>query len=218
MPRLTVESQIRQEFGKNANRRLRAAGRVPGIVYGRNMEPVAVSVDPKDLDRILLSDTGRNTIFKLKYQDQERVVLIRAHQRDPVGEEFLHADFMAVSMDRTMVFDVPVEIVGTAAGVTMHGGILDLVVREIHLECLPGNLPDHIRADVTDLQIGDSVRVEQLDVDADKVKILSDPDLTVLTIAAPSVETADDEIMPEDETAEPEIAGEGQLEGSQPAE
>ncbi len=218
MPRLTVESQIRQEFGKNANRRLRAAGRVPGIVYGRNMEPVAVSVDPKDLDRILLSDTGHNTIFTLNYQDQERDVLIRAHQRDPVGEEFLHADFMAVSMDRTMAFDVPVEIVGTAEGVKMHGGILDLVVREIHLECLPGNLPDHIRVDVTDLQIGDSVRVEQLDLDADKVKILSDPDLTILTIAAPSVETADDQIMLEDETAEPEMAGGDQVEGSQPAE
>jgi large subunit ribosomal protein L25 len=182
------------------------------------MEPVAVSVDPKDLDRILLSDTGHNTIFTLNYQDQERDVLIRAHQRDPVGDEFLHADFMAVSMDRTMAFDVPVEIVGTADGVKMYGGILDLVVREIHLECLPGNLPDHIRVDVTDLQIGDSVRVEQLDVDADKVKILSDPDLTILTIAAPSVETADDEIMLEDETAEPEMAGGDQLEGSQPAE
>ena len=218
MPRLTVESQIRQEFGKNANRRLRAAGRVPGIVYGRNTEPVAVSVDPKDLDRILLSDTGHNTIFTLKYQDQERNVLIRAHQRDPVGEEFLHADFMAVSMDRTMVFDVPVEIVGTAAGVKMHGGILDIVVREIHLECLPGNLPDHIRVDVTDLEIGDSVRVEQLDADTENVTILSDPDLTVLTIAAPSVETDAEEVMLEDETAEPEIAGEGQLEGSQPAE
>ena len=218
MPGLTVESQIRQEFGKNANRRLRAAGRVPGIVYGRNMEPVAVSVDPKDLDRILFSDTGHNTIFTLKYQDQERNVLIRAHQRDPVGEEFLHADFMAVSMDRTMIFDVPVEIVGTAAGVKMYGGILDIVVREIHLECLPGNLPDHIRVDVTDLEIGDSIRVEQLDVDTDNVTILSDPDLTILTIAAPSVEAEAEETLLEDETAEPEIAGEGQLEGSQPAE
>lgn len=218
MPRLTMESQIRQELGKNANRRLRAAGRVPGIVYGRNMEPVAISVDPQDLDRILFSDTGHNTIFTLKYQDQERNVMIRAHQRDPVGEEFLHADFMAVSMDRTMVFDVPVEIVGTAAGVKMYGGILDIVVREIQLECLPGNLPDHIRVNVTDLEIGDSVRVEQLDVDADNVTILSDPNLTILTIAAPSVETDADEIMLEDETAEPEIAGEGQLEGSQPAE
>ena len=218
MPRLTVDSQIRQEFGKNANRRLRAAGRMPGVVYGRNVEAVAVSVDPKDLDRILISNTGHNTIFTLKYQDQQRNVLIREHQRDPVGEELIHADFMAISMDRTMVFDVPVEIMGTAAGVRLDGGILDLVVREIQLECLPGSLPDHIRVDVTDLEIGDSVRVEQLDVDSDKVKMLSDPDLTVLTIAAPSVETADDEIMPEDETAEPEIAGEGQLEGSQPAE
>ena len=218
MPRLTVESQIRQEFGKNANRRLRAAGRVPGIVYGRNVEPVAVSVDPKDLDRILLSDTGHNTIFTLKYQDQESDVLIRAHQRDPVGDNLLHADFMAVSMDRSMVFDVPVATVGTAAGVKMYGGILDLVLREIHLECLPGDLPDHIRIDVTDLQIGDSVRVEQLDVDADKVTILSDPDLTILTIAAPSVEADAAEIMLEDETAESETAGGGQQEGSQPAE
>lgn len=218
MPRLTVDSQIRRKFGKNANRRLRAAGRVPGIVYGRKVAPVAVSVDPKDLDRILHSETGHNTIFRLKYHDQETNVLIRELQRDPVGEELLHADFLAVSMDRTMVFDVPVETLGTAAGVKMYGGILDLVVREIHLECLPGDLPDHIRVDVTDLQIGDSVRVEQLDVDTDKVKILSDPDLTVLTIAAPSVETEAEEIMLEDEAVEPEIAGGGQTEGSQPAE
>lgn len=217
MPRLTVQSQIRHEFGKNANRRLRASGRVPGIVYGRKMEPVAVSVDPKDLDRILFSATGHNTIFTLKYQDQAQDVLIRDYQRDPVGDEFLHADFMAVSMDRTMVFDVRVEIVGTAAGVTMHGGILDLVVREIQMECLPGDLPDHIRVDVTDLEIGDSVRVEQVEVDTERVKILSDPDLTILTIAAPSVEADADEIMLEDETAEPEIVGEGQPDGSQPA-
>ena len=217
MPRITVQSQIRHEFGKNANRRLRAAGRVPGIVYGRNVEPVAVSVEPKDLDRILFSDTGHNTIFTLKYRDQEQQVLIREYQRDPVGDEFLHADFMAVSMDRTMVFDVPVETVGTAEGVKMYGGILDLVVREIHLECLPGDLPDHIRVDVSDLEIGDSVRVEQLDVDTDRVKILSDPDLTILTIAAPSVEADADEIMLEDETGEPEIVGEGQPDGSQPS-
>jgi large subunit ribosomal protein L25 len=218
MLRLTVESQIRQEFGKNANRRLRAAGRVPGIVYGRNLSPVAVSVDPKDLDRILHSDTGHNTIFTLKYEDQATDVLIRELQRDPVGEELLHADFIAVSMDRTMIFDVPVEIVGTAAGVKMYGGILDLVLREIHLECLPGNLPDHIRIDVTDLEIGDSVRVEQLEVDTDKVTILSDPDLTILTIAAPLVETSEDQIMLDKEAAEPEIAGGGQPEGSQPGE
>ena len=218
MSRLTVESQIRQEFGKNANRRLRATGKVPGIVYGRNVEPVAIAVDSKDLDRILLSDTGHNTIFKLKYRDQERNVLIREHQRDPVGDELLHADFIAVSMDRTMIFDVPVETVGTATGVKMYGGILDLVLREIHLECLPGDLPDHIRVDVTDLEIGDSVRVEQLDVDTDKVKILSDPDLTILTIAAPSVEADAEEMMLEDESAEPEVAGEGQPEGSQPTE
>ena len=218
MLRLTVESQIRQEFGKNANRRLRAAGWVPGIVYGRKLSPVAVSVDPKDLDRILHSDTGHNTIFTLKYEDQATDVLIRELQRDPVGEELLHADFIAVSMDRTMIFDVPVEIVGTAAGVKMYGGILDLVLREIHLECLPGNLPDHIRIDVTDLEIGDSVRVEQLEVDTDKVTILSDPDLTILTIAAPLVETSEDQIMLDEEAAEPEIAGGGQPEGSQPGE
>lgn len=218
MPRLTVESQIRRKFGKNANRRLRAAGRVPGIVYGRNVAPVAVSVDPKDLDRILHSDTGHNTIFRLKYQDQEKDVLIRELQRDPVGEELLHADFIAVSMDRTMIFDVPVEIVGTAAGVKMYGGILDLVVREIHLECLPGDLPDHIRVDVTDLQIGDSVRVEQLNVDEEKVRVLFDPDLTILTVAAPLVEAAEEETMLEEEPAEAEVAGGGQSEGSQPGE
>jgi large subunit ribosomal protein L25 len=218
MPQVTIESQIRREFGKNSNRRLRASGRVPGVVYGRSVEPVAVSVDPKDLDRILHSYTGHNTIFTLKYQDRKSNVMIREIQRDPVGEEFLHADFLAVSMDRTMAFDVPVETVGTPEGVKLHGGILDLVVREIHLECLPGDLPDHIRIDVEDLQIGDSVRVEQLDVDAEKVKVLSDPDLTVLTIAAPSVETDEEQIVMEDEAADSETLGEDQPDAGQSTE
>ena len=211
MAQLAVESRIRSDFGKNANRRLRAAGRVPGIVYGRGAEPVAVSVDPKDLERILLSETGHNTIFKLKVKDEEKDVLIRECQRDPVREGILHADFVAVSMDQTMSFDVPIEIMGIPAGVRLQGGILDLVLREIHLECLPGDLPDHLRFDVTDLEIGDSVRIEQLEVDEAKVKILSDPDLTVLTIGAPAVEEEEEEEeeLAEGEVAEPEVMTKG---------
>ena len=213
MAELTVDAEIRQEFGKNANRRMRAGGRVPGIVYGRGLDSVAVSVDPKDLERILHSEAGHNTIFKLTFEGNAKDVLIRDYQVDPVREEFLHADFQTVIMDQLMTFQVPVEAVGTAEGVKLYGGVLDTVLREIELECLPTDLPDHIRIEVDHLGVGDALRVADLEVDESKIQVLSDPGQVVFNVIPPVVEeeeVAEEEVV--DEEAEAEVIGKGKAE------
>jgi large subunit ribosomal protein L25 len=215
MAELTVDAQIRQEFGKNANRRTRAAGRVPAIVYGRGLESVAVSVDPKDLERILHSGAGHNTIFTLTFEGNAKNVLIRDYQLDPVNEKFLHADFHTVIMDQLMTFQVPVEAVGTAEGVRLYGGVLDTVLREIELECLPTDLPDHIRVDVEHLEIGDSLRVGDLEVDESKIQVLSDPGQVVFNLIPPvaeEVEEVEEEEVEEEGEGEPEVISKGKAE------
>jgi large subunit ribosomal protein L25 len=214
MADLTVDAEIRQEFGKNANRRMRANGRVPAIVYGRGLDSVAVSVDPKDLERILHSEAGHNTIFKLAFEGDAKDVLIRDYQVDPVREEFLHADFQTVIMDQVMTFQVPVEAVGIAEGVRLYDGVVDTVLREIELECLPTDLPDHIRVDVNDLGIGDSLRVADVEVDESKIQVLSDPGQVVFNVIPPAVEEEPEEVEEEvvDQEAEPEVIGKGKAE------
>ena len=219
MAELTVDAEIRQEFGKNANRRARASGRVPGIVYGRGLDSVAVSVDPKDLERILHSEAGHNTIFKLIFEGDAKNVLIRDYQVDSVKEEFLHADFQTVIMDQLMTFQVPVEAVGTAEGVKLYDGVLDTVLREIELECLPTDLPDHIRVDVDHLGVGDSLRVGDVEVDESKIQVLSDPEQVVFNVIPPVVEE-EPEVEEEavEEEVEPEVISKGKAEEEEEAD
>jgi large subunit ribosomal protein L25 len=204
MAEIVVSAEKRRELGKNANRRIRSLGKIPAVVYGRGVEATAISVDPRDVHRILHSETGHNTIFKLRVDSDATDVLIKDYQLDPVRDSLLHADFQVISMDRKMTFEVPIQAVGTASGVKT-GGILDTVLREIQVECLPGDVPDHIRVDVTELDIGDSVRVAELQVETSRVNMISEPDLVVLTVVAPHVE-AEPEVE-EEEVAEPELVG-----------
>lgn len=209
MAEVTVDAEIRQEFGKNANRRTRASGRIPAIVYGSGLDSIAVSVDPKDLERILRTGAGHNTIFKLTFEGNAKNVLIRDFQVDPVTEEFLHADFHTVIMDQLMTFQVPVEAVGIAEGVKLYGGVLDTVLREIELECLPTDLPDHIRVDVNHLGVGDSLRVGDVEFDESKIQVLSDSGQVVFNVIPPAVEEEAEEEEVVEEEAEPEVLKKG---------
>ncbi len=206
---VVVEATRRNEFGKNSNRRLRTTGRIPGVIYGRGLDPVPVTVDPRDVSRILHSDTGRNTIFKLNIEGTARDVLIRDFQLDPVRDSLVHADFQAIAMDQTMTFQVPVEMVGEAKGVKAAGGTLDLVMRTIEVECLPGDVPQSVTIQVDELEIGDAVRVRQLKVDETIIKILSEPDLVLLTVSAPVIEEAPPAPVAEGEAVEPEVIKKG---------
>ncbi len=211
MAQLTVQAEERQETGKGANRRLRTQGKIPAVIYGQGLETLSVSVNAQDVDLILHSEAGHNTIFQLQVSGNFTDVLIKDYQLDPVKGSLLHADFQAVALDQKMTFAVPVQVVGTAQGVTA-GGVLDQVLREIEVECLPTEVPDHIPLDVTELEIGDSVRVEALQLDSPKISLLSAPDLVILSIVPPQVEEEVEEIVEEEELEEPELIKKGKAE------
>ncbi len=211
MAQLTVQAEERQKTGKGANRRLRMQGRLPAVVYGQGLETLSVSVNAQDVDLILHSEAGHNTIFQLQVSGKLTDVLIKDYQLDPVKGSLLHADFQAVALDQKMTFAVPVQVEGTAQGV-IAGGVLDQVLREIEVECLPTEVPDHIPLDVTELEIGDSVRVEALQLDSPKISLLSAPDLVILSIVPPQVEEEVEEIVEEEELEEPELIKKGKAE------
>lgn len=211
MAQLTVQAEERQETGKGANRRLRMQGKLPAVIYGQGLETLSVSVNAQDVDLILHSEAGHNTIFQLQVSGKLTTVLIKDYQLDPVKGSLLHADFQAVALDQKMTFAVPIQIVGTAEGV-IAGGVLDQVLREIEVECLPTEVPDHIPLDVTELEIGDSVRVEALQLDSPKLRLLSAPDLVILSVVPPHVEEVVEEIVEEEELEEPELIKKGKAE------
>ena len=189
MKELVIEVKPREHLGKNASRRLRHQGLIPGILYGAKKDPVAVVVDPKRLLEIIHSESGVNTIFQLGLaeKDARRHVMIKGYQVDPVKGSLLHADFLRIQMDEVIEVDVPVQVTGEAAGVKLDGGILDHVTRQVRVASLPADIPDHITIDVSPLKIGDALRVSDLPK-SDKYHVLSDPDLTLVVVSPPAKE------------------------------
>lgn len=182
-----LDATPRESRGKNSNRRIRGDGQIPAVVYGKKISPIAVTVDPRRIMAILHSESGRNTIFKLNLNKEQLDVLIQDFQMDPIRGDLLHADFQAIAMDEKRVFEVPVEPVGEPVGVSQQGGMLDMVLREIEVECLPGNVPDHIPVEVGHLEIGDSLRVGDLKIESQDFEILADEDLVLLTVVMPKL-------------------------------
>lgn len=186
-----VEAQPRPDAsrGKNEARRLRASGRVPGVLYGAKKQTVAVSLDPKQISRILQSETGHNTIFELQVDGEKARVMIVDWQYDPMYGKLLHIDLKRIAMDEKIKVKVPIHLIGEAEGVKQQGGILDQVLREVELECLPGDIPSHIDADVTKLVFGTVLRVSDLQ-HGGKLKFLTDAGQTVAHITAVKEEAA----------------------------
>jgi large subunit ribosomal protein L25 len=207
---LTVER--RSTRGKNEARRTRAAKRIPAVVYGAGKETGPITVDTRSLADAFRGGAGENAIFLLKLQgsDQSRHAMIKDFQRDPVTRRPVHLDFVRVMMDTKIRVGVPVEIVGVARGVKVDAGILDIVTREIEVECLPGNIPDHLPVDVSDLGIGDALRVSAIQA-PEGVEILEDPERVVVHVAQPVQEvvaTPEVEAV-EGAVAEPEVLRKG---------
>jgi large subunit ribosomal protein L25 len=185
---ITVEAQTRACVGSADARRLRNKGLIPATIYGDNKPPISVAVEGKQITRILRSETGHNTIFSLKAQDQEpTTVMIKDWQIDPVKGKLMHADFLRISLTQKQRVSVPVEVVGESIGVRQDGGILDHVLREVEVECLPADIPEHITIDVSALRVGDHISVRDVRV-ADNVRILANLDQTILAVLAPTVE------------------------------
>jgi len=186
-----VEAQARPESsrGKNEARRVRAAGLIPGVLYGAKKETVAVTLDPKQIQRILHSESGHNTIFDLQVGSEKAKVMIVDWQHDPMYGKLLHIDLKRIAMDEKIRVQVPIHLAGEAEGVKTQGGILDQVLREVEVECLPGDIPSHIDADVTALVFGQVLRVADLP-HGGKLKFVTDGNQTVAHITSVKEEVA----------------------------
>jgi large subunit ribosomal protein L25 len=211
----TIELAVerRDTRGKNAARRTRDGGRIPAVVYGAGRDTVPITVKARDLSDAFRGGAGENAIFLLKLQgsDQSRHAMIRDLQRDPLSRRTLHLDFVRVLMDTKVRVRVPVEVVGVAKGVKTDSGILDFVTREIEIECLPGNIPEHLPVDVSELAIGDALRVA--DVPAPEgVEVVDDAEKVVIHIVHPiheEVVAAPEAVEAVAEPTEPEVLRKG---------
>jgi len=200
---VVVAVEPRSDRGKNACRRLRRAGKVPANVYGLEIDPFAVSVDPIRVEEVLRLATGRNTIFRLSMSgaDESRQVMLREMQRDPLSEKLVHIDFVRVDPTKRIQVNVPVRLLGLAEGVKNEGGILDFVHRSVAVSSLPDAIPEHLDVDVSNLHIGQNVSVKDLSAVAD-VEFLDDPGTILAVISAPKVEEVAEEAAEEEEAAE----------------
>jgi len=209
MNEIVIDVTPRTEFGKNPSRRLRRSGMIPGIVYGSSKPPVPISVDPKQVERILHQESGVNTVFMLHLvgKDQRRYAMIKDIQTDPVSNRLQHTDFIRIQMDEAIEVNVPVQTVGEAPGVKLDLGILDIPLREIRIESLPADIPDHIPVDISSMKIGDSIRVADL-VAPPKVKILTDSNQVVAVVTPPAKEE-EAGAAPVAEVTEPEVIKKG---------
>ena len=210
---IVVEVEERTETGKNAAGRLRRAGKVPGIVYGLDRPPFAVTVNPRRLTEVLRLETGKNTILNLSLvgQDRTRAVMIREIQRDPVTELPLHVDFVRVDLEKAIHVAVPVRLLGTPVGVKTEGGLLEFVTREIEVECLPGEIPEHLDVDVSELHVNQNVHVSDVTI-GERIKVLTAMDTIVALVALPKEEAAPVVEEAAAAPAEPEVIKKGKEE------
>src|SRR5208337_4500404 len=173
MPEVVVAKPREGRFNKNAARRVRVAGKIPAVLYGAGHEPVAVEVDPKQISRILFSETGHNTIFDVEVAGQSAAkAMIVDWQREPIKDQLIHIDMKRIALDKALRVKVRVKLLGIPVGVKTAGGILDQVLREVEIECLPADIPSHIDLDVSNLELFQSLRVSDLP-HSDAIRILN---------------------------------------------
>ncbi len=217
---ITVEAELRAARGKNEARRLRQRGRIPAVVYGAYKEPVAVAVDPGAITRILHSPTGHNTIFNLAVRGGETTpVMLADWQYHPVRDALLHVDLKRIDPARRIRVSVPVAAHGEARGVKQQGGLLELVAREVEIECLPDEIPEHFTVDVSGLWIGQSIRAGDLPMSG-SMRLISPPDTVLAHVVAlrGAAAAAPTEAAEAAAAAEPEVIKKGKKEETEAAE
>ena len=195
------------KFNKNAARRVRVSGKIPAVVYGAGQDSVAVSVDPRVITKILHSDSGHNTIFDLDVSGSTVVkAMIVDWQHEPIKGALLHIDLKRIAMDKMMTVSVPIQLVGVPLGVKAQGGILEHVLREVEIECLPGDIPDHLDVDVSGLDLHGAIHVSDLP-HSSKIKFLEDEGTLVAHVTIIKEEVVEEVAAPV--AAEPEVAKKG---------
>ncbi|HKL12801.1 MAG TPA: 50S ribosomal protein L25/general stress protein Ctc [Halanaerobiales bacterium] len=213
MHRYSIDVEKREKTGKGVARKLRKEGLIPGVVYGRNREPQALTVDPDDLKGKLYS----NAIIDLSIDGEEETVMIKDFQKDVIKEDIIHVDFQHIAMDETISITVPIKLVGDAPGVR-EGGVLQQLMREVDIEVLPTDIPDEVELDINELTLSDSLEVSDLEV-PEEVTILNSPEDVIVTIVAPSEEIEEEEEEElEEEFIEPEVIGEEEEEEGEEGE
>jgi large subunit ribosomal protein L25 len=216
-----IATKPRQSGNKNDARRLRKEGLIPAVLYGAGLAPLTISVDPKQMKRILASETGHNTIFDLSAGGDSGKAMIVDWQADPIKGALLHVDLKRIAMDQLLRVSVPVLLRGEAPGVKVQGGILEQMMREVEIECLPADIPGHIDGDVSQLMFGQTLRVSDLP-HSDKIKFITDANQAIAHVTAVKevVEAAPVEgAEAAATTAEPEVIKKGkqEVEGEAPA-
>lgn len=185
---ITIVAERRNSRGKNEARRLRAAGSAPAVVYGTGGEAVAVAVSPKEVNKILHSRTGHNTIFNLSVTGGENTpVMIVDWQNDPIKDNLLHIDMKRIDLTKRIRVKVPMHTIGEPKGVKLQGGLHELITREIEVECLPDEIPEQFTMDVTELMLGQSIRASDVQL-PDSIKLVSPADSVISHVIAMKVE------------------------------
>jgi large subunit ribosomal protein L25 len=214
MSEVVVTKPREGKFNKNAARRVRAAGKIPAVLYGPGHDPVAIEVDPKQIARILFSETGHNTIFDVEVSGQQAAkAMVVDWQREPINDRLIHIDLKRIAMDKVLHVKVRVKLLGIPEGVK-SGGILEQVIREVDIECLPADIPSHFNVDVSHLDLHGVLRVSELP-HSDKFKYLNSEDATVAHVATIREEAP---TAAEVEAAEAAAAAAATAEGGTPGE
>jgi len=202
------------KFNKNHARRVRVAGKIPAVVYGAGQDAVAVTVDPKVIIKILHSESGHNTIFDLNVEGASVVkAMIVDWQNEPIKGHLLHIDLKRIAMDKAMRVSVPIQLVGVPVGVKAQGGILEHVMREVEIECLPNDIPSHLDVDVSNLELHGVIHVSDLP-HSGSIKFLGEEDATVAHVTIIREEAAAEVVAA---PAEPEVAKKGKTDAAAPA-
>lgn len=204
---LVIKAETRQKTGKNAAGRLRKQGLVPAVLYGGQTASQPLTLQKRDIIEILKSETGENTIFRLAVGSAEKDVMLKDVQINPVTDELTHLDLIEISMDKPVRVSVPIELVGEPAGVKTEGGVVDFLLRELDVECLPREIPESIKIDISNLHIHQSFKVQNLVLPAG-LKVYADPNAAIAVISSVAEEAAPapaEEVIEGAEMKEPEL-------------
>ena len=216
METFKVEGTVREGRGKGPARQTRLTGMVPAVLYGGKKESISLTVNAKQVARILRSETGHNTIFSVQVaNNDEEKAMVKDWQVDPVSGKLLHVDLFRIAMDVRMRVKVPVHTFGEPQGVKMQGGVFEIVSREVEIECLPGDIPEEFRVDVSEMLIGKQLRAGDLPLDPQKIKLLTDPVRVIAHVVVLKKEEepgADAAVATDAAPAEPEVMKKGKKE------
>jgi large subunit ribosomal protein L25 len=213
--KVVVEATNRETRGKNEARRLRLTGKVPAVLYGGKGEAITLSVNAKQVGAILRSESGHNTLFQVDLGGKHEPAILKDWLVDPITGRLLHVDLLRIAMDVRMRVKVPVHTFGDPSGVKVQGGVFELVTREVEVECLPADIPTEFRADVSNLALNQALRAGELQLDASKIKLITEKDRVIAHVVTLKVEEekpADAVAADAATPAEPEVIKKGKKE------